>query len=286
MSAMSSWAALGKKCPMVHSVHGLYHDPYLVKDVNDPFGAKIRYDNMQQTFGFKLKNWFCHLPIFRADMILPQNRFEFDELVKFGISKEKMKIVPTSGIKLDNWKKKGSFRDKYNINGKMILFVGQPIRRKGPEYLIKAMLDIVKVHPDIRLVFVGYRRNERIERLCERIRNNVIFVGFLEEQDKINAYFDADVFCLPTLYEGFGLVYLEAMAAKTPIVTTDTPGIAELVEDGQGVLVKPKDSTTLANAVVDVLTSRKRWDFSKVKNYDWSKIAKKIEGVYEDVIQK
>ena len=294
MSGNSSWVTLSKKfkdVKIVHTVHGLYHDPFIIKNVDDPFSNPINYGGMQKSLRpWKSGNWFCHVPIFGADMVLPQSRFESEELKKFGVPEEKMRIVPTSGIDLEKYKnlpKKGSFQKKYSIEKDYVLFVGQPIKRKGPEYLAQAMKIIQKKY-DMTLVFVGYKRDRELEDLCKDI--DVMFTGFLSEADKIAAYCDASVFCLPTLYEGFGLIFLEAMASGCPIITTNTPGISELIQHRKhALLVRPKNSADLAEAIKSILNNtslRSKLVLNasrRVKDYSWPKVAKEIETIYENV---
>lgn len=177
-------------------------------------------------------------------------------------------------------------------DGKTLLFVGQPARRKGWQYFIEAMPRILKEIPDAKAVFIGYRKNDELEAMCRRhgIENSVRFLGFLPEDRKIQALQSSDVFVLPTLYEGFGQVFLEAMASGLPIVTTDVAGNKEIVEDRKnGILVKPKSSAEVADAAVNLLTNRnlrakmKSNNLRKTRNYDWKKVAKMFIKTYESV---
>ncbi len=287
MAPISSWACIQKKIKntaLVHTVHGIYHDPYLVKDEDPSLG--INYKNIQRTFvPWKAGNWFCHLPLFASDIVLPQNSYEFNELSKLGVPKEKMIIAPTSGIDMAKYQKlpkKGSFTDKYEINKKFVLFAGQPAKRKGPEYLIRAMKNI-----DAQLVFIGYREDKELKKLCKELSVDARFPGFVSEQDKISAFVDASVYCLPTVYEGFGLTYLEAMACGTPIVTTNVAGVPELVENGKnGLLVAPKNEKQLTAAINKIIGNKKiaeeigKNNRKKAAQYDWKLVAEKMEKVY------
>jgi len=302
MAPISSYAALlkkiGKNVPLVHTIHGIYHDPFLVNDIENPFETSIKYENMQRTFPLnplKLPNWFAHLTIFEADRILALTNFERRELKKYGVPLKRITVVP-NGINLslyENLPSKKYFRNKFKINGHIILFVGQPRRRKGPEYLIKAMPKIIKAYDDAILIFVGYRKNLELEILVKKMKleKNVKFLGFLSEKDKISAYRSADVFCLPTNYEGFGIVFIEAMACGTPIVTTDTPGIKEIVVPHRnGILVPPRNSGKLAEAIIKIFDSRNLQKiFSNnnkkdVKKYDWPIVAKRVEKLYKELV--
>ncbi len=93
-------------------------------------------------------------------------------------------------------------------------------------------------------------------------------------------YHQADVFCLPSIQEGFGIVFLEAMACGLPIVSTTAAAIPEVVPHGKaGLLVPPRDVNKLAGALIGLLGDQeKRHQFgsfgqSHVRQYDWSAVA-------------
>ncbi len=299
MASISSYATIRKKMkniPVVHNVMGLYHDPYVVKTIDDPLSYQIKYNGMQNSFPLnplRLKNWFSHLPLFKSDIVGALTQWEMQEIKKFGVTEGRIRHMPI-GVDLDIFnKKKGNFREKYEIEEEMILFVGQPIPRKGPEYLVQAMKQVIKKFPNVKCVFVGYKKNNEIENLCHKLGldKNIEFIGFLDEQEKIDAYKSADVFVLPTLYEGFGIVFIEAMASGCPIITTNVAGIPEIVENNKnGLLVEPKNPDKLANAIIKILsnkTMRNKFisnNYKKVKDFDWNKLVKLYEDAFEDAI--
>jgi glycosyltransferase involved in cell wall biosynthesis len=299
MASISSYAIIRKKMkniPVVHNVMGLYHDPYIVDNIDDPLSHRIEYGGMQSSFPInplRLKNWFSHLPLFNSEIVGALTKWEMEEIKKFGLPDDRLRIMPI-GVDLKIFKKKEKgFKERYNVNGEMILFVGQPIPRKGPEYLIKAMKNIIHKFPDCKCIFIGYKSNKDIEELCRTfgIDKNIIFIGFLNEEEKIDAYKSADVFVLPTLYEGFGIVFVEAMASGCPIVTTNVAGIPELVEDGKnGFLVNPKNIGELEKSIERILTDKNlRTKFSsnnikKSRFYNWDNLIDIYEKCFEDAI--
>jgi len=291
LAPISSFAAIRKKIktiPMVFTVHGLYHDPFIVKDIQDPFSKPINY-KIAKSFLLNPADWFTHLPLYTADKVTALTEWEKNEIKKLGIPEEKITVIP-NGINIDKFSK--SFREKYNIEGPMILFIGQPIRRKGLEYLIGAMPEIINEFEDLKCVFVGYRKNDKLEELCDKlnIKSNVIFLGFLSEKEKVEALTAADIFVFPTLYEGFGTVVVEAMAAGCPVVTTDVAGNSEIVKNNRnGILVKPKSSEEICKAVIKLLENngiRKKMgnvNKNEAKKYSWSNVALQFEAIFEEV---
>ena len=167
-----------------------------------------------------------------------------------------------------------------------ILFVGRHNEpRKGFKYLLRAMPLVQQQFPEARLVVVGTGKQERYASLFERYGiRNVDFVGFVPFDDLPRYYASCDVFCAPSVgRESFGIVLLEAMAARRPVVAGNIPGYASVMRHGQeGLLVQPKDPQALALALVRVLADSAlrrgcaRAGFATASRYDWSQIALRV----------
>lgn len=299
-ASISSYAALRRKVrsvPFVHNVMGLYHDPYLVEDIQDPLGKPIRYKNMQNRFPLnplRLRNWFSHLTLFNSDIVGALTEWEKSEIKKYGVDEARILNMPV-GVSLDLYKKKGKtdFKKKHGIDGEMVIFVGQPIRRKGPEYLIKSIPLVARKHPEAKFVFIGYKGNKQVEDMTKGLEDRIKFLGFVPEEEKIAAMREASCFAFPTLYEGFGIVFLEAMAAGCPIVTTRVAGVPEVVSHGKtGLLVEPKNEKQLAQAITKTLDSKNlRRKFSNngkkaVRKYDWKVLADTYVSAYEKAMRR
>ncbi len=129
--------------------------------------------------------------------------------------------------------------------------------RKGHEYLLEALVEVRKEIPDIYCFIVGegdHRYQEKLHEIVQMrgLQRCVTFSGFQKNVMEYVAAFD--VFVLPSVLEGFGIVLLEAMALKKPIVASRVGGIPEVVEDGvMGLLVPPGDPKSLARALVRLL---------------------------------
>ncbi|MCX6815399.1 MAG: glycosyltransferase family 4 protein [Candidatus Aenigmarchaeota archaeon] len=302
LSPISSYACLAskiKKTPTVFTVHGIYHDPFVVKDTQDPFSQKINYNVTKslRSRPWRFPNWFVHLPLFSSNRITALTEWEKKELSKFDVDGRKIDVVP-NGIytkKIQKVRNGKAFREKHNLDGPFVLFLGQPIRRKGPEYLIKALPSILKKIPDLTCVFAGYKSDKHLEDLCKRLglENNIKFLGFLEEEEKIQAMKAAETFVFPTLYEGFGIPLIEAMAAGCPIVTTNVAGVPEIVENNKnGLLTRPKDEKDLARNIIKMLSSskmRKKMSANNVKKskkYDWKNVISLYEKCFERAISQ
>jgi glycosyltransferase involved in cell wall biosynthesis len=141
-----------------------------------------------------------------------------------------------------------------------LLCVARLDPQKGHPYLIEAMRGVLERFPDARLVLVGAAQQgseEYVAALREQaagaeLVGKVAFAG--ERQDVPRLMAAADVFVLASLWEGFGLVFAEAMGAGTPVVGTRVSGVPEVVEDGEtGFLVPPRDPQALAGALIRLL---------------------------------
>lgn len=142
----------------------------------------------------------------------------------------------------------------------LLVDVGRLIPVKGHEYLIHSLKNVVSLFPKTKLFIVGEGiLEESLKDLTKRLglENHILFTG--HRRDVPDFMNEADLFVFPTLGEGFGLVLLEAMAFKKPIVATRVMSIPEIVEDGKsGLLVPPRNPEALAEAIVQLLKDKDR----------------------------
>jgi glycogen(starch) synthase len=142
--------------------------------------------------------------------------------------------------------------------GPLILFAGRLEYEKGVQTVLEALPSIERRVPGVGLVVAGtgtYRAS--LERRAREIGldGQVRFAGFVEEPDLRALYVAADLVVVPSLYEPFGLVALEAMASGTPVVAADTGGLREIVDHGaSGLRFRADDAGALSDAAVRVLT--------------------------------
>jgi len=160
--------------------------------------------------------------------------------------------------------------------------------------LINAVPKILqKVNAKFIIVGSGYMKEQLLNIVRSMgLEHKVLFEGFLDEESLIKLQKCADVSVVPSLFEPFGIVALEAMAAKSPVVASDTGGLSEIIEhDVTGVKVYPNNPDSLAWGITKVLVDNYyRNTISEnayrrvLEKYDWAKIAQQTKGVYESVI--
>ena len=128
----------------------------------------------------------------------------------------------------------------------MEIFVGMDWERKGGPELVEAFKKVLTVHPDARLIIVGCSPQITVP--------NCDVVGRIPSRE-VHTYYNASaVFCLPTILEPFGLVFIEAMSHRLPVVGTNIGAIPDFVVEGHnGHLVSPRDSSSLADALIDLV---------------------------------
>jgi phosphatidylinositol alpha-mannosyltransferase len=183
-------------------------------------------------------------------------------------------------------------------DGKLnILFLGRLEKRKGLPYLLQAYAQVKARMPDTRLLIVGPDGGMRqaCEGFVRRERlKDVVFTGYVSEEDLPRYYKTADVFCAPnTGNESFGIILLEAMAAATPVIASDIEGFAYVVgHQAEGLLVPRRDSGALADSLLQLLSDPdRRQEMSrrgqvKAQSFDWSRISQQVLSFYQRVAEE
>lgn len=205
-------------------------------------------------------------------------------------------IIP-NGVDLEHFSPDVAPMEEFKDGKLNILFVGRMEKRKGLNYLLDAFAQVKKEVPNSRLIAVGpgTRLRRKYEKQVARHGlKDVVFVGFASYQELPRYYQTADVFCAPaTGSESFGIILLEAMALGKPIVASNIEGYASVISDGvDGVLVPPRDSQSLAQALIDLLNDEPRRremganGRTKALGYGWESIARHILDYYQRVLSE
>lgn len=182
--------------------------------------------------------------------------------------------------------------EKYRDGKLNVLFLGRLEKRKGLPYLLEAFALLKARMPDTRLIIVGGDGGMLgvCESFVQRARlKDVVFAGYAHDEDLPRYYQTADVFCAPnTGNESFGLILLEAMAAGTPVVASGIEGFSYVVNDGEdGLLVPPRDSVALTEALVQLLSDPDRRremghaGQAKAEAFSWENISEQVLAFYE-----
>lgn len=233
-----------------------------------------------------------------SDKIIIVNQKDYDFAIsKKIISREKMLLLP-NGIELNgkldtgySLKKELGYDDKIKIIGS----VGRLWKQKAPQYLIRAVPDVIQKHPEARFVLTGDGPLEdELKKLAASlgVENYVHFLGWRQDARKILA--DYDIFVQTSLWEGLSISILEAMAAQKQIVVSDIKGNNELIKNEvTGLLFPPKDSKALAQKIIFLLDhpeqARKMAENARkevAEKYDIKNISARIETLYLNLFEK
>jgi len=187
------------------------------------------------------------------------------------------------------------FRSMYALPQEKIVFsVGRVVYEKGLHVLIRALPLVLAQEPWVKVVIAG--KGPELETLRSlawelNVGEKVLFSGFIADEDRDRLFRIADCAVFPSLYEPFGIVALEAMAARCPVVVSEVGGLKDVVRHAEtGITVYPDDPASLAWGIVHTL-QHPEWAAQRVANayrvvceeYNWQHIARLTADVYERV---
>jgi glycosyltransferase involved in cell wall biosynthesis len=214
-----------------------------------------------------------------------------------GLKKEKFEIIPF-GVDTEFFR---PIKVEKNKNIFQILSVGYLIERKGFDYLIKAVDEVLKSHSEVILKIVGSGPLEnKIKKLISELKLecNIQILSNIQDQELLEIYNLSDLFILPSITdsqgntEGLGVVLLEAMACKLPVIGSDIGGIPDIIHDYvTGRLVQQKDILGLSKAIIELIKNedlRKSMAFrgyEMVKcHFSWKQIAEDYIEIYREIV--
>jgi glycosyltransferase involved in cell wall biosynthesis len=185
---------------------------------------------------------------------------------------------------------------KYRIDRPYILYVGTLEPRKNLVRLLESYAQL-RADNKIRHKLVvsgkkGWLFTDIFETVTKlSLTNDVLFTGYVPNEDLVHIYNCADVFVYPTLYEGFGIPPLESMACGVPVISTAVSSIPEVLGDA-ALLVNPYETAELTEAIYSVITDEKlrrrliSKGFDRVKQYNWANVGQQIIKIYNEEVQQ
>lgn len=265
------------------------------KKKNIPYIAHIRGNPEPSSFIGKLilnpyKKIFLSKVLRNAYKIIALNedyRNLFSKLYK--IDKSKFVVIPNATdfriIKNKNL--------HFNSKLKNILFVGRLTDEKNVESIIQALSLLKDKFIKFKIAGSGEYKQKLINLVKElKLNKRVIFLGELNRNDLYNEYLRSDLVLLPSKYECFSSVLLEAMATGTPIIASDIPGTRNVIKNGYNGLLVKHTPEKIAEAIEKLIKNPKlreklaRNGLKEVKKYSWDKIVEQTEKVYEEVLRE
>jgi glycogen(starch) synthase len=189
-------------------------------------------------------------------------------------------------------------RNRYALpNEKIVFFIGRLVPEKGVQVLIEAIPKILQFEPKVKFIIAGKGPYENyLKHMVNTmgLENKVSFLGFIEDIERNALYTYADCVVFPSIYEPFGIVALEGMAAGKPVVTSDTGGLGEIVEHGiNGLKCIPSNADSLAQQIIRVFSDPalvlkmvKKARVDVKEKYSWDGIARQTLSLYQQVINE
>jgi glycosyltransferase involved in cell wall biosynthesis len=241
------------------------------------------------------ERWSNYWLLKRCDAVIAVSTYEGDYLVSKGIDRRKI-VVTGNGVHTEDYlpKELPSFQAElvrlYGLSPttKIIIFVGRKLEYKGIATLVDACRSL-SIEGDVALLLVGPSSSwfdAYYGKLSKQDRQRIIDLGTVSEQEKINLLHVADVLVLPSRFEAFGIVFLEAWASGTPVIGAATGAIPGIIGDG-GLTFEYGNARDLADKLKVVLY---KTDLARqmallgqhrlVENFTWEKIARGTRTAY------
>lgn len=240
----------------------------LRKKYNIPVNIQIHWEFInnpyfkKECFEYRIWDAVGRYIVPRADTIFVGTSKQRKDLIEYGIDAERVFYIPYTA-NVDRFEKGDAAVLKEEMKKKgfnnILLWVGRREKQKDPVTMLEAMAKVVETKPETVIIFLGLEPENKnvIQKAHElKISKNVIIHSPLPQQECINYYHAADVLCVSSLYEGTCMVYLEAMAASKPIVTTDVAGAFDaVIEEKTGYIVPKRDSLCFAKSILKLLNN-------------------------------
>jgi glycosyltransferase involved in cell wall biosynthesis len=241
------------------------------------------------------------LSLRRADKVIGVSRFTRDEIAAYYATPKEKNVWFHNAVSEDflsqnvSREKIEAVRKKYSLPEKYILYIGTLQPRKNIPVLVEALalLKSKKENADVKLVVAGGRGHnydQRIDAVVEKnnLSEEVVFPGYVDENDKAALIKGAQVFCFPSLYEGFGIPILEAMSLGVPVVASDIAPHLEIAQRS-AIFFDPKNPNELAEKLQKVLSDETlrsnlaKKGVSQTELFSWRKSAEKILKIFKSL---
>ena len=239
--------------------------------------------------------------VLAADAVITVSEFSKREMVElYGARPEKVHVIP-NGVERRFFKsvpenRKEAVRRRFGLPERFVLYVGSLEEKKNTPRLLGAWSIVRKKLPegDRVLVLVGgpggkkYDPTADVQRLG--VGSSVRLIGRVDEDDLHALYASAECFVYPSLYEGFGLPVLEAMASGAPTVVSNSSSLPEISGDA-AVLVDPMSAEAIADGVVKLLTDEElrtqlsKWGRARARRFSWEDCARATLDIYQQLEQ-
>lgn len=260
----------------------------------------VRHNKEQNGYRHPIERLFDKLSLIglrKADVIITISEFTKQTLIEtLSLPAEQIDVV-LSGMDHDVFRQvpiSDSFRTRHHLPAeyRYLLYVGSELPRKNLFRLVEAFAELKAKMPNVKLIKIGtplYGPGyQQLQQLIDNfaLEDDILFYDHLSEEDLIRFYNAADLFVFPSLYEGFGMPPLEAMACGTPVVCSNATSLPEVVGDA-AILIDPYDTEAMTEAMYEVLSDDSLQEelrhkgLERASQFTWERAAKETVAVYE-----
>jgi glycogen(starch) synthase len=272
-------------CPLVTTIHATEHGRH-----------QGWVDKHPQSYIHGVERWITN----RSDRVIACSYYMREQVADiFGVDEERITVIP-NGIDPDDLRfgeepelarLRGEFAEP---DEKLVLLIGRLVYEKGFQLALEAMPRVIAEAPGTRFLVAGSgTHEEELRKQAEELEltEHGTFLGWIGDDVLHSLYRIADVCVVPSIYEPFGLVALEAMASGCPCIVADTGGLREVVpDDGAGLRFRARDPEALADVAVRVLCDAELGrrlvaeGLDHIRSFDWADVAADTAALYGDLV--
>jgi glycogen(starch) synthase len=273
------------RCPLVTTIHATEHGRH-----------QGWVDKHPQSYIHGVERWITN----RSERVIACSTFMREQIADvFGVPEGSIEVIP-NGIDPedlqphDDEQLRGLRAEFADPDESLVLLVGRLVYEKGFQVALEALPAIIERLPNTRFVVAGSGTHEQeLRRQAEQLglMEHGTFVGWIGDDVLHSLYRIADVCVVPSIYEPFGLVALEAMASSCPCIVADTGGLREVVpHDEVGLRFRARDPQSLAEMTLRVLDDAKLCRrltaeaFEHLSRFDWGDVAERTAGIYSELV--
>lgn len=222
-----------------------------------------------------------------ADKIISVSNFSRNRIIEIG-APEGNNVVIHNGISLREFRVKGNRKQFLKPDEKMIIYAGRIVKEKGLGFLIDAFKEATSIRR-CKLFVAGDDTTAYADEMKRKTNSlglkSVVFLGKMDRTSLVRLYKSGDLFALPSAYEPFGIVLLEAMAAGLPIVASKVGGVPEILAGTGNLMVCHGDTKGFAKAMLRILGNREigKSNMKHVQKFTISAMAEKTDKIYREV---
>lgn len=271
-------------CPLVTTIHATEYGRH-----------QGWVDSHPQSHIHGVERWIAN----RSDRVITCSDFMRDQVIDvFGAEPGRVEVIH-NGIDPEDLPEAdpemlAELRERFAApDEKLVLLIGRLVYEKGFQLALEAMPRVIEEMPGTRFLVAGSgTHEEELHRLAGDLglMDHGTFLGWIGDDVLTSLYRIADLTVVPSIYEPFGLVALEAMASECPCIAADTGGLREVVPlEGAGLRFRASDPEDLADAAIEVLAdedlSRRmvQEGLAHIRSFDWADVAGKTEALYQSL---